>query len=254
MTLRLYVDAPAPLAAGQVLDLPPGPARHVQVRRLQPGDSLTLFDGRGGEWAALVRQMGRSQVVVELEAHDPVSREACCAVTLAVGMPANDRMDWLVEKATELGVAEIRPLVTERSVLRLDGERAERKRAHWQAVAVAAAEQCGRTQVPLLHPVRALAAADALPAAARGAGTSDAAGATRGWVLSLAPGAAGAAALHGAGETGGAHWLLSGPEGGLTDAELARAASAGARPLSLGPRVLRAETAPLAALALLVAG
>lgn len=246
MTLRLYVDAPAPLAAGQVLDLPPGPARHVQVRRLQPGDSLTLFDGRGGEWAARVRQMGRSQVVVELEAHDPVSREACCAVTLAVGMPANDRMDWLVEKATELGVAEIRPLVTERSVLRLDGERAERKRAHWQAVAVAAAEQCGRTQVPLLHPVRALAAADALPAAG--------AGVAQGWVLSLAPGAAGAAALRGAGETGGAHWLLSGPEGGLTDAELARAASAGARPLSLGPRVLRAETAPLAALALLVTG
>ena len=122
MTLRLFVDAPAPLATGQVLDLPPGPARHVQVRRLQPGDALTLFDGRGGEWDATVQQMGRTQVTVLVGAHDPVEREAPCAVTLAVGMPANDRMDWLVEKATELGVAEIRPLVTERSVLRLDGE------------------------------------------------------------------------------------------------------------------------------------
>ncbi|MCB1996812.1 MAG: 16S rRNA (uracil(1498)-N(3))-methyltransferase [Rhodoferax sp.] len=242
MTLRLFVDAPAPLAAGQVLDLPPGPARHVQVRRLQPGDALTLFDGRGGEWAARVRQMGRSQVVVELEAHDPVNREARCAVTLAVGMPANDRMDWLVEKATELGVAEIRPLVTERSVLRLDGERAERKRAHWQAVAVAAAEQCGRTRVPAVHPVRALAGADALPSAGAGG---------QGWVLSLAPGATPAAVLRG---VTGSHWLLSGPEGGLTDAELARAQAAGAQALSLGPRVLRAETAPLAALALLTAG
>jgi 16S rRNA (uracil1498-N3)-methyltransferase len=242
VTLRLFVDAPAPLAAGQVLDLPPGPARHVQVRRLQPADALVLFDGRGGEWAATVRQMGRAQVTVQIGAHDPVTREAPCAVTLAVGMPANERMDWLVEKATELGVAEVRPLVTERSVLRLDGERAERKRAHWQAVAVAAAEQCGRTRVPVVQPVRALAAPDALPAAAP---------CTHGWVLSLAPEARDASALRGG---TGAHWLLSGPEGGLTDAELARARAAGAQPLSLGPRVLRAETAPLAALALLVSG
>lgn len=242
MTLRLFVDAPAPLATGQVLDLPPGPARHVQVRRLQPGDALTVFDGRGGEWAATVQQMGRTQVTVQVGAHDPVEREAPCAVTLAVGMPANDRMDWLVEKATELGVAEIRPLVTERSVLRLDGERAERKRQHWQAVAVAAAEQCGRTRVPMVHPVRALAGTEALPSAGAGG---------QGWVLSVAPGAKPASVLR---SMSGPHWLLSGPEGGLTDGELARALAAGAQALSLGPRVLRAETAPLAALALLTAG
>ncbi|RVT52545.1 16S rRNA (uracil(1498)-N(3))-methyltransferase [Rubrivivax albus] len=241
MTLRLFVDAPAPLATGQVLDLPPGPARHVQVRRLQPGDALTVFDGRGGEWAATVQQMGRSQVTVLVGTHDPVEREAPCAVTLAVGMPANDRMDWLVEKATELGVAEIRPLVTERSVLRLDGERAERKRQHWQAVAVAAAEQCGRTRVPMVHPVRALAGTEALPSAGAGG---------QGWVLSVAPGAKPASVLR---SMSGPHWLLSGPEGGLTDGELARALAAGAQALSLGPRVLRAETAPLAALALLTA-
>ena len=241
MTLRLFVDAPAPLATGQVLDLPPGPARHVQVRRLQPGDALTVFDGRGGEWAATVQQMGRSQVTVLVGTHDPVEREAPCAVTLAVGMPANDRMDWLVEKATELGVAEILPLVTERSVLRLDGERAERKRQHWQAVAVAAAEQCGRTRVPMVHPVRALAGTEALPSAGAGG---------QGWVLSVAPGAKPASVLR---SMSGPHWLLSGPEGGLTDGELARALAAGAQALSLGPRVLRAETAPLAALALLTA-
>ncbi len=243
MTLRLFVDAPAPLATGLVLDLPPGPARHVQVRRLQPGHTLTLFDGRGGEWAATVQHMGRQSVTVQLGSHDPVTREPACTVTLAVGMPANVRMDWLVEKATELGVAEIRPLVTERSVLRLDGERAERKRQHWQAVAVAAAEQSGRTRLPQVHPVRALAAPDALPAAAADA---------RGWVLSLGPGAADASRLRGGLRGGqGRHWLLSGPEGGLTDAEAHRALAAGAQPLSLGPRVLRAETAPLAALALL---
>lgn len=236
MSLRLFVDAP--LAAGLELDLPPGPARHVQVRRAQPGDALRLFDGRGGEWHAEVLRMGRQQVAVRIGAHDPVERESAARVTLAVAMPANERMDWLVEKATELGAAAIRPLVAERSVLRLDGERAEKKRAHWQAVAVAAAEQCGRTRVPLLHPVRALSAPEALPAGAPG------------WVLSLAPGAAGAATLAG---TTGECLLLSGPEGGLTAAEEARAVAAGLRPLSLGPRVLRAETAPLAALAWLCA-
>lgn len=235
MSLRLFIEAA--LAPGAELELPPGPARHVQVRRLQPGDALVLFDGRGGEWAATVGRIGRQQVTVRLGEHDPVDREAALAVTLALGMPANERMDWLVEKATELGVAEIRPLLTERSVLRLAGERAERKRAHWQAIAVAAAEQCGRTRVPLLHPVRELGAADALPADARG------------WLLSLEAGAAPAAAWR---RAGGPQLLLSGPEGGLSPAELARARDAGLQPLSLGPRVLRAETAPLAALALLL--
>jgi 16S rRNA (uracil1498-N3)-methyltransferase len=232
VSLRLFVEAA--LAAGLDLELPPGPARHVQVRRLQPGDGLVLFDGRGGEWAAEVRQMGRQQVQVKVGHHRLVEREPAVAVTLALGMPANERMDWLVEKATELGVAAIRPLITERSVLRLTGERAERKQAHWQAIAVAAAEQSGRTRVPVVHPVRAWSDAAALPADVCG------------WVLSLASDAARAPALAGA---SGELLLLSGPEGGLTPAEEARAMAAGLRPLSLGPRVLRAETAPLAALA-----
>jgi 16S rRNA (uracil1498-N3)-methyltransferase len=232
VSLRLFVDAA--LSAGLALDLPPGPARHVQVRRLQPGDGLVLFDGHGGEWDAEVLQMGRQTVQVQVGRFHPVDREPAVAVTLALGMPANERMDWLVEKATELGVAAIRPLVTERSVLRLAGERAQRKQAHWQAIAVAAAEQSGRTRVPVIHPVRAWSDADALPAGARG------------WVLSLAPEATRAPALA---QATGEVLLLSGPEGGLAPAEETRALSVGLRPLSLGPRVLRAETAPLAALA-----
>ena len=232
--LRLFVDpALAALAPGRALDLPPGPARHVQVRRLQPGDELVLFDGRGGEWSARVAAMGRQSVRVEPVEPVAADRELDRVVTLAVGMPANDRMDWLVEKATELGVAALQPLVCERSVLRLDGERAERKREHWQAQAVAAAEQCGRTRVPQVQPVRRLGEwlAVGLPAATR-------------WLLSPQADARPqrpAAAVP--------VIVLSGPEGGLSPAEETAARSAGFVDLGLGPRVLRAETAPLAVLA-----
>ena len=144
---------PDPLATGHSLDLPPGAARHAQVLRLQPGAGLTLFNGRGGEWRAVVARMGRSEVQVRVDEHDDVDRELALPVTLALGMPANERMDSLIEKATELGAAAIQPLVCQRSVLRLSGERALKKQAHWQAVAVAACEQSGRTQVPSVKPV-----------------------------------------------------------------------------------------------------
>ena len=121
---------PADLATGAELLLPAGAARHVQVLRLQPGDGITLFNGRGGEFDATVARMGRSEVAVTVGAHHLVEREAARAVTLAIGMPANERMDWLVEKATKLSVAHIQPLLTERCVLRLKGERAEKKVAH----------------------------------------------------------------------------------------------------------------------------
>lgn len=263
MTLRVFVELP--LAAGAEIELPPGPARHVQVRRLQPGDALVLFDGRGGEWHARVRRIGRAQVTVGVDAHAAVDREVVPAITLAVGMPAGDRMDWLVEKATELGAAAIQPLATTRSVLRLDGERGARKRAHWQAIAAAAAEQCGRTRVPPVHAPMALAR-----------WLDEAAPGLRGWVLCLpgadreTVGAAGATEPFGQGGgvrtqpglppptaatscEGTALALLSGPEGGLTDEEQQRARRHGLHPWSLGPRVLRAETAPLAALARLTA-
>ncbi|MBC7956440.1 MAG: 16S rRNA (uracil(1498)-N(3))-methyltransferase [Cytophagales bacterium] len=232
MPARLYLEQP--LQADSLITLPPGPARHVQVLRLQPGAEITLFNGQGGEWRATVQQMGRSEVQVQLHEHDAVNRELPHPITLAIGMPANERMDALVEKATELGVAAIQPLLTERSVLRLSGERAERRLAHWQGVAVAACEQCGRTRVPELSPVRTLADWLRVRTAMNG---------EQRCVLSPR-----AARTWSATYTGPAVFL-SGPEGGLTDAELALAEAAGFSPLSLGLRVLRADTAPLAVLA-----
>ena len=235
---RFFVDAP--LAAAGEISLPPGAARHVQVLRLQPGDALTLFDGSGPEWRAEVTAMGRSEVRVRLIAAEQPARELPRAVTLAVVMPANDRMDFLVEKATELGAAALQPLMSERSVLRLNGERADKKRAHWQGVAVAAAEQSGRT-VPLrVEPVVTLAAwLAALPPA-------DA----QEWRGLLSPRAAAPLAPF---EQPRAVFL-SGPEGGLSEAEEDAARSRGFAAVSLGPRVLRADTAPLAVLSWLALG
>jgi 16S rRNA (uracil1498-N3)-methyltransferase len=227
---------PTPLATGLVLSLPAGAARHVQVLRLQPGDVITLFNGEGGEFDASVIRMGRSDVEVEVGAHHAVEREAARAIHLLAGITANERMDWLVEKATELGVASITPLVAERSVLKLKGERAEKKLAHWQGVAVAAAEQCGRNRVPTVHP--AVTLNEWLKKAPPG----------ERWVLSLSEGTRHLAQMH-AQQPTVSITVLSGPEGGLSPTEEAAALAAGFAPVTLGPRVLRAETAPLAVLA-----
>ncbi|MDM0008669.1 16S rRNA (uracil(1498)-N(3))-methyltransferase [Variovorax sp. J22G73] len=225
-----------PLTAGASLALPSGAARHVQVLRMQPGDALTLFDGAGGEYAATVERMGRSDVAVVVGAHLAVEREAPRAVHLVVGMPANERMDWLVEKATELGVASIQPLATAHGVLRLSGERADKKRAHWEAIAVAACEQCGRNRVPVIHPVQSFS------------GWIDAQGSSNAvrLVLSLAEGTRAMPAVQ-VPESHGA-LVLSGPEGGLSGTEEQQAIGRGFAPVTLGARVLRAETAALAAL------
>ncbi|HEY8711109.1 MAG TPA: 16S rRNA (uracil(1498)-N(3))-methyltransferase [Burkholderiaceae bacterium] len=234
MPPRFYMDGP--LHAGEPLALPAVTARHVQVLRLQPGAPIVLFNGAGGEWHATVAQMGRSDVTVQIGTHVDVDRELALPVTLALGMPANDRMDALVEKATELGVAVIQPLLCERSVLRLAGERAQKKVAHWQAVALAACEQSARTRVPQIAPVSTLA--DWL----RQTAPNDAAR----WLLSLDEGSAPTTAT--APPPAGVV-CLSGPEGGLAPAEECAARAAGFAPVSLGPRVLRADTAPLALLA-----
>jgi 16S rRNA (uracil1498-N3)-methyltransferase len=230
---------PTPLTTGAALALPAGAARHVQVLRLQPGDAITLFNGQppGGEFDATITHMGRSDVQVEVGTHHSTEREPQRQVHLAVGMPANDRMDWLVEKATELGVTSIQPLMSERSVLRLAGERADKKVAHWQSVAVAACEQCGGNRVPTVHPMQSLASwLKAIPTGEP----------MQHMLLSLA---AGSTPLHT--QTAAAPQalcFLSGPEGGLSPAEEAAALAAGFIPVSLGPRVLRSETAALAAL------
>jgi 16S rRNA (uracil1498-N3)-methyltransferase len=243
---RLY--CPAPLHVGQTIELPAGAARHVQVLRLQPGERVTLFTGAGGEFDALVQRMGRTDVRVQITLHHAIEREGRREVHLVVGMPANERMDWLVEKATELGAASIQPVLAERSVLKVKGERAAKKQAHWQGIAIAACEQCGRNRVPAVYDVISLgewiAGVQAGPA---GETKTERARAAR-LLLSLdtqAPFVT--AAAPGSGPV----MVLSGPEGGLSPAEEAAALASGFSRASLGPRVLRAETAPLAALALL---
>jgi len=245
---RFY--CPTPLHPGALLELPAGAARHVQVLRLQPGDGITLFDGESsGEFNASVTQMGRSNVQVQVGEFVPTQREPGLRVHLAVGMPANERMDWLVEKAAELGVASIQPLMTERSVLRLSGERADKKIAHWHSVAVAACEQCGGNRVPLIHPVKTLA--QWLAGHVASTQTASAARSPLGLLLSLKPDSLG---VRDAAERASAVDIsfVSGPEGGLSSSEEEAVLAAGLVAVTLGPRVLRAETAALVALTALL--
>lgn len=233
MPPRFFVDRP--LQPGEPFSLPAGAARHVQVLRLQPGAAITLFDGAGGEWAASVVAMGRSDVSVRLGSHLDVDRELPLPVTLALGMPANERMDTVIEKATELGAVAIQPLQCERSVLRLTGERAHKKVTHWQGVALAASEQSGRTRVLQVAPVRALAEWLRDMVADERAR----------WLMSFDQ----AKPLASLEAPRAGVVSLSGPEGGLSPSEEALARDAGFVPVSLGARVLRADTAPLALLA-----
>jgi 16S rRNA (uracil1498-N3)-methyltransferase len=234
MSIRLFVETP--LQAHAELLLPAAAARHAQVLRVQPGAQLTLFDGSGCDWPATVLAMGRSDVRVQVGEPQTVPCELPWHITVALGMPANERMDTVVEKATELGMAALAPLHTERSVLRLHGERAERKRSHWQGIVQAACEQCGRAVVPPVWPVRTL-----------DEWLRQAPAANHHLLLSLR---ADAAPLHTLLPAPGDRLvLLSGPEGGLSGDEEEAARAHGYRPVALGRRVLRADTAPLAALA-----
>jgi 16S rRNA (uracil1498-N3)-methyltransferase len=242
MAARFFADVP--MAAGATLSLPDSTARHVQVLRMQPSQNITLFNGQGGEWDATITRMGRSDVDVCLGAHRAHEREASRRVQLALGMPANERMDWLIEKAAELGVNSLQPLHTSRSVLRLSGERADKKQNHWQSVAVAACEQCGGNRVPGVAPVRDLAAwLKSLPAATAEQPVLR-------YLLSLAEGTQPLANVLAQLQEDTAVCFLSGPEGGLSAPEEALAMASGFVPVTLGPRVLRAETAALTALVL----
>ena len=253
---RFYCDTP--LVSGQTIALPATAARHVQVLRMQPGHTLTLFNGEGGEFEAEVTHMGRSDVQVRVGAHSAQEREALCAVQLVVGMPANERMDWLVEKATELGVQRITPVMTERSVVRLNGERAEKKQAHWQAIAISACEQCGRNRVPHVDVPLRLEVWLSNAQQASQQTSADGLQALRA-VMSLHESTQALSSLLQNGQVdqvgeSSIHQpvvLMTGPEGGLSDAEDAAARQAGFVAVSLGARVLRAETAALAALAYL---
>lgn len=245
--------APCALPVGQTLFLPEATVRHMQVLRLQPGDEVDLFTGLGGVHRVRIASMGRQRIEVDVLDHRDEEREATVSVQLAVCMPANDRMDWLVEKATELGVQRITPLMSSRSVLRLDGQRAERRMAHWLGIAGHACAQCGRNRLPQVDVPTDLSS----------------------WLTAWIKNGEGRGASHGlAPAPASAPWLgllslsdrsqavmqrpwrdaqhlcwLIGPEGGFTPEEETLALAAGATPMSLGPRVLRAETAALTALA-----
>ena len=240
---------PLALTPHATIDLPAGAARHVQVLRMQPGQSLELFNGEGGSWQAEITAMTRSGVQVQIggeDAHDATERELASPIHIAISLPANERMDWLVEKATELGAASISPLMSERSVLRLStaagDARAEKKRTHWQAIAQGAAEQCGRNRLPAIHAVQNLSHWLA----------QDRAG-EPGFVLSPPSAEFAAKSLFQAVNPAQAAHFLIGPEGGFSPGELQAAQAAGLTACHLGSRVLRAETAPLYILAALAA-
>jgi 16S rRNA (uracil1498-N3)-methyltransferase len=230
---RFFVPVPlSPSLRGQEVPLPEAAAHHaVRVVRLAAGDALTLFDGTGGEYAATLVRADRTGAAVRIEAFAPVERESPLAVTLAQAIAANDAMDYAVRKAVELGAVAIQPLVTERSAPLRAGQRGEKRLAHWRGIAVAACEQCGRNRVPAV----------AAPVA-----WSDWLVAWKGEAILLAPEVA--APLASLPRVSSPVALAIGPEGGLTTREVDAARAAGVRCVSFGPRVLRTETAAVAAL------
>lgn len=234
---RFY--CPQPLAAGANIELDESIARHLQVLRMNPGDALTLFNGQGGQYHARVAALGKKSASAEVVAFEAVEAELPYRITLAQGLPEGSKMDWIIEKAVELGVAAIAPLAAQRSVVRLSGERAEKRQAHWQGVIEAASEQCGRNRLASLAPVADVGRWLAQPAA--------------GTRILLSPRAtmslSGWARAHSAQDV----TVMIGPEGGFSPQEEEAALAAGALALSMGQRVLRTETAGLAALATLAA-
>ena len=239
ITPRFYIDLP--LATGTVCDLPRAATRHaLRALRMQAGDSLTLFNGRGGEYAARICVAREPHAQVEISNFDPREAELPWPITIGQGLSSGDKMGWTIEKAVELGAAAIQPLAMARCVTRLSGERAERRREHWQLLAVAASEQCGRNHVAAILPVLPIAEWFAtLP-------TIDLK-----WML--VPGAAQSVTALDCPPDGQAVSLLFGPEGGIAPEEVDAARAAGFCDVSLGPRVLRTETAAAAALAMLAA-
>jgi 16S rRNA (uracil1498-N3)-methyltransferase len=232
---RVYVDAP--LAAGTRVTLEGGAARHVtRVLRLRVGEALTLFNGSGGEYAASIEQSQGGRVAVAIGEQRAIERESPLALTLAQGVSRGERMDLVVQKATELGVSGVVPVLSERSVVRLTAQQAERRLKHWRAIAVAACEQSGRNRLPAI----------ASPVPLKDFLRTNTDGSMR---LLLSPAAT--ATLADLPRLVSAVTVLIGPEGGLAEAEQEAAVAAGFKPVCLGPRVLRTETAAITALALL---
>lgn len=229
---RVFTDQA--LSSGALVDLEEGPSRHLgRVLRMQPGRELVLFNGDGGEFSALIHSLDKKTVTAEVGTYQPDDRESPLNLELAIGLSRGDRMDWVLQKATELGVSRISLLVTERTEVKLSGERLDKKLTHWRQVLISACEQCQRNRLPELNPPATL----------------------NSWLeqndcsLSLVLHHRDSQSLP---ETDAPESLalLVGPEGGLSEEEIGRARSAGCQPLTMGPRVLRTETAPVAAISL----
>lgn len=229
---RLYVAGIPPV--GETFDLPEGSVKHIQARRLRSGHGLVLFDGTGGEYHTTLLELGRRNATARIDAYHPREAESPVAVTLLQGISRGERMDYSIQKATELGVARIIPVLTERCVVKLDADRWRKKQRHWQAVAIAACEQCGRNRIPAVEMPCSLDAAlsfiEELPG-----------------VVFDTEGDQPASSLNPTAELA----TLIGPEGGLAPAEIARVADLGWPRIRLGPRILRSDTAPVAALAVI---
>ncbi len=208
-------------------------AQHLRVLRLTEGDALTLFDGAGGEFLARVESLGKRDVMVSLQRFSVIEREATRATTLVQALATGDKMDWIIQKATELGVAAIVPVMSARGTVKLDRERADKRAQHWRAVAVAACEQCGRNRVPIIYPVMEFTAWAARESEAVRVMLHPVAQSALSQFLATEPHLA----------------LVVGPEGGFTDEEIALAERHGIARAAFGPRVLRTETAGMAALA-----
>jgi 16S rRNA (uracil1498-N3)-methyltransferase len=232
---RIHVGDAERLFAGSAFPLPPEQSRHVaQALRMRPGDALTLFGGAGGEYAATIERIERREVVVRVERHVAIERENAFAVTLLQSLVASDMMDLVVRKAVELGVAAIVPVQAARSQ-GVPAARATRRALHWRQIAIAACEQCGRNRIPPVHDVVSLPEWLAGEAGGPGVILDANAGVSLAAIASRAP----------------PRFVLTGPEGGFTPEEVQAATACGFAAARLGPRVLRADTAPLAALATL---
>jgi len=238
---RFY--CPQPLTTGAIISLPENIVRHVLVLRLAEGDSITLFNGDGGEYAANMAAVDKKRASAVIGAFLPREAELPFSITLAQALPESSKMDWIIEKAVELGVAAIQPLAAQRSVVKLSAERAEKRQAHWQGIIAAASEQCGRNRLAQLaalsdfnrwvtEPEFQQASHPRILFSPRATQTLSA------WARNQPPQAV---------------TLMIGPEGGFTEQEEQLAVTNGTLLLSLGERVLRTETAGIAALSSLSA-
>lgn len=230
---------PLPLHIGVQFDLPTHTAHHVFVLRLRVDDQIEIFNGEGGSYLARLTSVEKKRVSVEILEFQATEAELPFSLTLAQALPEGSKMDWIIEKAVELGVQQIQPLTTQRCVVKLNADRAEKKLEHWRGIIVAASEQCGRNRLAQLETPTEV--------------QKFAATATSSQRILLSPRATQSLALWAQQQTPQAVTFLIGPEGGFTDAEENEAVRQGALMLSMGPRILRTETAGLAAISVLSA-